>query len=162
MLYKTVKSLELREAAEEWLSGYEFHFFVTLATNRWGLGEATMRRLYLQWDARVNRKLYGPKWQGRYAERLFILAALEKPRINPHWHMLVRVMDCVFDPTGFEPRKSLFLAVAKPCWKKVILSGDADIKPIGFLRGAVNYSVKQLCNPVQYESLIVPDQFFRR
>jgi len=164
MAYTTVKSLALRHAVEEWASKFEFHFFVSLAPNsRRRLTPEQMLRLYLRWDAQVNRKLYGPKWQKLYAERLFILAALEKPHTNPHWHLLVRLLDRVFlGEEAFEARYRLLEEVAEPCWLRTIPSGSLDIQRIWDPRGATKYSVKEFCNPLQYESWIVPDQHFRR
>lgn len=164
MAYTTVKLLALRNEMADWLSSnYQFHYFVTLAPNKGVLSTERMRRLFLLWDAQVNRKLYGPKWQKLYAERLFIFAALEKPHTNSHWHLLVRLMDYQFEgEAAFESRGRLLQEVAEPCWQRVVKSGSLTIEPIWDLRGAVEYSVKELCNPIQYESWIVPDECFRR
>lgn len=163
MPYVTVKSLVLRKKMEDWLSTFPFHFFVTLAPNRGRLSKERMRRLFLEWDARVNRKLYGPKWQKLYAERLFIFAALEKPYTNSHWHLLVKLMDYQFEGEGaFESRCRLLQEVAEPCWESVVRSGSLKIKRIWDPGGAVKYSVKEFCNPIQYESWIAPDECFRQ
>ncbi len=51
-----------REAWVEYLNKRHITHLVTLATNQSFISPARMRGLLKEWDARVNRALYGSKW----------------------------------------------------------------------------------------------------
>jgi hypothetical protein len=68
----------------DWLQRYQWTHFVTLALNDPGVGLDRARNILKGWDARMNRRLFGPKWHKKPDERLFAFYFFEKPETNPH------------------------------------------------------------------------------
>lgn len=146
---------ERQRVLADWLhQRFEFTHFVSLATNTNDVSIPRMRRMFKLWDARLNRRLYGPKWLAHYDELLFWFAFIEKPVINPHWHLLVRLEDA--------GKAASLIEHAEPIWKKLISSGTANVQAIREKPERVaDYVAKELGRELQYNEFIAPDQFRR-
>ncbi|MBO6541113.1 MAG: hypothetical protein JJ969_17140 [Rhizobiaceae bacterium] len=148
----------IRAEMGKWLKmDFEFSHFVTLATNDAGLSPATMRRRLKSWDARVNRALYGPKWQKHQDELIWFFAFLEKPSANPHWHLMLRIVGrWNEDPvsTYSEFHRAAFIG-----WKQLMPSGTIDVQAIRAGYSSVEeYVLKELRGAIQYSSFVTPDE----
>lgn len=163
-LNKIVHSPQKRRRLElqAWLGEkFDFTHFVTLTTNDPTFRPDTMRKRLKEWDARVNRKLYGPKWKEHADELIWYFAFLEKPVANPHWHLLLRIVgkfgsDLSEESTGLSE-------FATTAWKQVVASGTADVQEIhpGTYKTVAEYVAKELPGELQYDCFLTPDQFRR-
>lgn len=104
---------------------YKFTHFITLATNHMLLSDARMRSLLKEWDARVNRKLNGPRWTKRPDERLVWFAFPEKIDVNPHWHLIAQV-DPWIESTGRQERTINLAILAEKIWLELLPRGSFD------------------------------------
>lgn len=149
----------LRPDFIRWLDRWRWTHFVTLATNDQG-GRLRPQRLYYflrEWDARVNRRLFGPKWSRRPDQRLFAAYFLEKPAVNPHWHALIMLDDP--DP-AVRLRQARELRIeGMRAWRPLRQSGTFDIREVDLRRGVEKYVTKELGYMVQYEHFVAPRQF---
>jgi hypothetical protein len=60
------KNEKSKQALVQWLAEtHKFDYFITLATNNPSMERQTLREKLKEWDARVNRKLYGSKWHAK-------------------------------------------------------------------------------------------------
>ena len=133
-----------RAALETWLERWPWTHFVSLATNDPGMSVDGMRRLIREWDARMNRRLNGSKWQEHPDTRLWAVYFLERPASNPHWHALVWL-----DHPDLEKRRwhfQEFAGIAQTVWEKLIPAG------------AIRYVAKELVGRLQYEQFVVPSE----
>ena len=151
---------EYKRAMKAWLkTSFNFTHFVTLAPNKPDLGVSGMLRLLREWDARTNRKMYGPKWHKKQDELLWHFGFLEKPAVNPHWHLLVRVIG----PIGADPLKQHkeFRTAAELEWVALTRSGTADIQQVRSNAASTlhDYIAKELGGGIQYERFTTPDEF---
>src|SRR5690349_17312229 len=121
----TTQSKRSRQAIHELLERQSLHLFITLATNSYGVGKVPMSELYKQWDARVNRRLFGRNWARKSGERLWIFAALEKPRSNPHWHLLVSIRG---DLPKRDKTSQKLHTLAGEVWEKLCPRGSVDVQ----------------------------------
>jgi hypothetical protein len=145
----------------EWLEGWEFDRFITLASNDVMLadekGTQTMRRKLRLWDARINRKVAGPKWRQRREDRIWSFFFLEKAHSNPHWHGLIQ-----FFPPWPECAKAYadsFDEWAPIYWKRLVPSGTVDNQIIKNQKNVSDYVTKALNHRVSYENFVLPDEF---
>ncbi len=145
-----------RAATRDLLNRWGWTYFVSLATNDPMLSPTKMRELIRDWDARVNRKLNGPRWQKQPETRLWSVYALEKPTTNPHWHALVMIEHP--DPAKRAWQLEQFPAIAEAAWIDLVKSGTVDVQLVYDQRGAIKYIAKQLTNSLQYEQLIFPGE----
>ncbi len=148
----------------QWLEQWKFDEFITLATNDSALplkghssSEARMRDLLKEWEGRMHRKMVGPDWQKRIADRMWCFYFLEKPEFNPHWHGLVQFSK--YYPTTREEQKACFRKYAEPIWKKLVPTGSVSIIPVYIQKGLSEYLAKELGNSISYENYVVPDEF---
>ena len=150
-----------RRSMSNWLGErFEFTHHITLATNSPRLNINKTRHLLREWDARINRKMYGPKWHSHYDELLYWFGFLEKPDDNPHWHLLVRLN--YLDPAEFERRERQLDEATESIWNELIPAGTAIVKKITARHEYVaDYVSKELDFPLQYEHFITPDEFRR-
>jgi hypothetical protein len=156
---------EIGASIPEWLDRWHYDRFITLATNDPSLaihssnksGLERMRRLLKEWDARVNRKVVGPKWSERPEDRTWGFYFLEKAGSNPHWHGLVQFFPPW--PESREKYESEFDEWAPIYWKQLMPSGSVDIQNIADQRGINEYVCKSAGFAVSYENFVVPDEF---
>lgn len=137
---------ECREAMSDWLRDRRHTHFVTLRPNDPMASHDRMVLLLKDWDARVNRKIAGPKWRKRPDERMQWIAVLEKPDYSPHWHLICFPSA---EQLGWENwRESLwpyehdFIEI----WEWLIASGTCDVGRT-YDDGIVEYFVKTLGDP---------------
>lgn len=146
-----------RLALREKLLTYKFTHFVTLATNGRPFGEAKMRSLLKEWDARVNRELNGPKWTKRPDERLVWFAFPELFDGNPHWHLVIEV-----DPAAeSDHRAQRYKELPEICekhWIDLIPSGTVDVKDV-YKQGVIMYVTKMSAEKRYFESYILYREF---
>jgi hypothetical protein len=152
------ESREGRQLAE-WLNArFRFTHFITLATNDQSPGKERLRDLLKEWDARLNRDLNGPKWRKHRDELTYWFAFLEKPKSNPHWHLLFKVD--YFEDLSPDPRVGRLQSAALFHWKRLVPSGSVSVKEITAGHDRVtDYVAKELGYAVQYEYFVVPDEF---
>lgn len=112
-----------------------------------------------RWLAHCNRRILGDRWLKYADEHLFAFAALEKPLVNPHWHLLIRV--CGSDPERQGRQLEKFEKFAKPMWLKLVPSGTVDLQR-NYDRGAAGYVAKDVWRETEYTSFITPDEFQNR
>lgn len=155
----TLSDPQYRQAIREWLTRYEWMFFVTLASNDLTQTRPTgqMVSLLRNWDARLNRSMFGPKWVGRPDERIFSAFFLEKPAVNPHWHGLIRIDPS--DPSRAVELSGRFPGEAECYWRQLVPGGTTDVQMVDSTDGIANYITKELQNLIQYESFVVPRSF---
>lgn len=150
-----------RAALTTWLDQkFEFTHHVTLATNGPGLSRDQLRTLIRVWDAKMNRSMYGPKWRKHYDELLFWFGFMEKPDVNPHWHLLIRLNDA--DPIRLDALERKLSALSEPHWQSRVPAGSVAVKTITSRHDrVVDYVGKELAFDVQYKDFITPDEFRR-
>ena len=155
-------SAQRKSTMASWLATeFTFTHFVTLATNDNTLSPAVLRRRLRNWDARVNRRLYGQKWQKHADDALWYFAFLEKPASNPHWHLLLRLVGrWGEDPLGDIAR---FSRTAASTWRDVTPSGTTNVQQIraNTYKTVSDYVAKELRGELQYSSFVTPDEFRR-
>jgi len=146
---------------KKWLATNKFTHFVTLATNTSSVREKVMRDRLRAWDARVNRALYGPKWQKHQDELIWFHAFLEKPKANPHWHLLLRLVGRLGSDRNDEFNRLPVLA--ENTWLDLVPSGSVDVQEIEdeSLDNVVAYVAKELRYELQYQNFVTPDEFRR-
>lgn len=153
------------EAIVDWLERWTFDRFITLASNDPLLsahgdderGLVRMRKLLREWDARVNRKVVGPKWQTRPEDRIWGFFFLEKPASNPHWHGLVQFFPPW--PDARQDYEDRFDKWAPIYWKELVLSGTVDVQNITNQRGVAEYVAKSVGYALSFQNFVVPDEF---
>jgi hypothetical protein len=143
------------------LDQYPFTYLVTLNTNvansnipvrgmdAFHTGKRNFEALKKQireWEARVNRKLLGPKWQKKPDERLFAFLFYEKLAHNPHVHMLVIVPP---------HQREAFERIAKRTWGMLVPPGDVVIQPIDYKEGVYQYVTKEMVNAAANDQMEV-------
>lgn len=141
------------------LREFEFHYFVTLATNHSSLSEHAMRHRLKKWDAKMNRFLIGSKWVERPDERMVWFAFLEKAHVNPHWHLIVQLDSP--QSSGVAHRQSGFEIRCKTTWKRLIPAGDADVRVFDS-PGVIDYITKELWSAESFSNFIVWSEFRNR
>lgn len=147
----------LREEFEKRLNEFKFDYFVTLSSNFGDLRYEQMRGQLKLWDAKCNRYLNQKNWARRPDERLLWFAFVEKLEVNPHWHLLIQIDDCVGNSARAK-RNFRFPMVAAESWRKLMPSGSFDCQPI-VSSGALCYSAKDLGNSVNFELFVCSREF---
>ena len=101
-----IEKKKLRREFESFIERFGPTYFVTLATNAYNpVSQNRMRDLLKAWSARVNRALLGSRWQKKPDEHIFFFAFLEKPDINPHWHLLLQAdIEMISDLDAWQER----------------------------------------------------------
>jgi hypothetical protein len=152
---------DYREALVRWLdSAFTFDLLVTLTTHDSSLGRDRLRDLAREWDARMNRLLYGPKWRQHSDELLWAFAFLEKPEANPHWHLLIRRVEPDQRKWDEQVRKIDYKAI--DIWRKIVPSGHADVRMLNHSQSRlIDYLAKEIGREIQCEDFITPDEFRR-
>jgi hypothetical protein len=148
-----------RDEISVWLQQHRFTHFITLTTHDPSLNIEGARGRLKQWDARLNRALYGPKWAQKRDELVWFFAFLEAPFSNPHWHLLLRVDDSPVTGKLIDTR-TLYDTVRR-VWSRLAPAGTVDVQPVSAKIDAelVDYVGKQLGSVTQYTSFVTPDEF---
>ncbi len=151
----------------EWVSQWDWDLFVTLTFNQ--APASSPRRLDAQiinskaklkaWDARLQSTLIGRDWAKSHDYRMYCCYILEKPRVNLHWHGLVKF----FNAHGVEHQRQVdtFMKRADPVWRRLVPSGNVDIKSVFDETGAARYASKSLTDVLNYDHWVPPDSFWR-
>lgn len=147
-----------RQALTDWLSAtYTFDLFVTLTTNSGDYSRERLRDVLREWDQRMNRKLFGPKWHNHQDELLWTFSMMEKPSLNAHWHLLIRRMDP--DDSKWSEQVRKIRVFGPGLWQKLVPEGRADVKVIDRTpERLIDYVTKELGREIQYEDFITPDE----
>ena len=123
-----------------------------------GRSEA-IRRALRGWDARINRHLLGRYWSSS-PDRTFCFYVPEKISASPHWRGLVR-----FFTDDLEWRREQeweFDQRAPAAWSEVVPQGTCVVSPVSDQISAREYLAKSLPYDVNYEHVVVPDEFLVR
>ena len=148
---------KLRREFEDLVERFSPTHFVTLATNAYRpMTRERLRQLLKEWSARVNRAQLGSRWQKKPDEQIMFFAFLEKPDVNPHWHLLIQADIEMIDDLDKWSRE--FQDIAEKVWVKLLPSGTIDVKKY-ISRGAIEYSLKWALGDVEYVSYVVPREF---
>lgn len=149
-----------REAFRTWLQDARFTHFVTLSCNYNLVSRDGMRDLLKGWDARVNRVLVGPKWHRRPDERINWIAFPEKMTVNPHWHLLLQVLDEQLEAFD-DPLSGVNLVSA---WTSLMPSGTVDVQRIDpscdGQEHVRRYVTKSVGHSTNFEDVITYRDFF--
>jgi hypothetical protein len=148
----------LREEMRSFLDDKRFTHFISLALNDPMASVARARRLLREWDARTNRVMLGKRWRRKPDERMNWIAFLEAPRDNPHWHLLVQLLDGQ-EAAYEETRGETFSSRARVIWREVSRSGTLNYQIVED-DGVKTYVTKQLANPETWENFVVFWEFF--
>ena len=119
---------------------------VTLTFNDPQISGQLARKKLKDWDARINRKIVGPRWQKYTDERMIWYFFWEKPDTNPHWHGLVQLLP---------EQEERFQIYYNSAWKEIVPAGDCYVDKIYDLKGAVYYATKEIWRPESYESFMM-------
>ena len=142
----------------EMLERWHWTHFITLATNDMCSIERA-RRLVRSWDARMNRKMLGPKWTSKPDERLFAFYFPENPETNTHWHALV-MLDSQLRGQWLK-QHALLVEETQPIWRKLVPSGTSKVLFVtnDVRHRARRYVAKQIDDPLCYSNFVVPREF---
>ncbi len=113
-----------------------------------------------EWDARINRRLYGPRWTQKPDERLFAAYFLEKPVVNPHWHVLVMLDEK--DLCKRHDQEIRLKRNSEYIWRSLKSGGTVEVRDVFQQRGVIRYVVKELGHELQYKRFVVPREFNSR
>ncbi len=152
-----IEKKKLRREFEDLIERFGPSHFITLATNAYKpVAGLRMRDLLKAWSARVNRSLLGGRWQKKPDEHIQFYAFLEKPKENPHWHLLVQAdLEMIEDRDEWEKRFAFF---AEKAWVDLLPSGTIDIQEYK-TREVIEYTLKAALGEVEYISYFVPREF---
>lgn len=105
-----------------------------------------MRDRVKEWDARMNRKIIGPKWQRRPDERMFWFLTPEALDRNPHLHGYVYV----------RPDQRLAFDIhAALTWETLCPKGSAEIETFDLEKAKPGYATKQTFKRINFENFIL-------
>lgn len=149
-----------RQQLTDWLNEADpFRYWISLASNDPYISVDRMRGLLRAWDARLNRRMLGPQWAKRDT-RLFYVACLEKPRRNPHCHLLARLSEP--DVERRLRQEGELAEHAARVWKSLIRSGSTNVQRIRADHGRVaSYAAKELLGDTQIEFFVIAREFWR-
>lgn len=151
------RPIQEREAMRDWLTDKHFTHFVTLTSNNQVLSRELMKKRLRSWDARVNRAIVGPKWHKRYDERINWIAFPEKQNTNPHWHLLLQLLNeqiATFDVPG-DNGQTPFEKVVASSWISQLPSGSTDVCRIHNKAAAYKYASKSLGYGPHFEDFVI-------
>ena len=110
--------------------------FVTLVFNEQRALSLAHRKL-IDWHARVDRALLGPKWAKREkSDRTLFFAFPEHIQTNIHYHLLVR--------PALTRTQIAFEEIAVTAWNDLVPAGGVSVLPITRKRGVVHYATKDI------------------
>ena len=141
----------IRDAYVDWLSGLEFHWYVTLAFNHAASVQGARTR-FRAWIGRIDRRYLGKRWNKLPNDaRTLACGAIENPTTNLHLHVLLKM-----------PSKALHrpladqIATFKKHWKVLEPAGAAHIQQITHdPRRVAGYVFKQLTQLGHIETCIL-------
>lgn len=165
-------SFDPAKAAAEWrnwVAQWKWDRFVTITFNEAGNGRPVtglsdsgvmvLKDKLKEWDGRMQRKVVGSNWAAVHDHRMFCIYTLEKPHVNPHWHGLVHFYKVNDDER--RRQAETFDQWANAMWKKLVPSGDVDVKPVYDDTGAIGYIGKSLLDKLNFEHWVPQDEFWR-
>lgn len=117
-----------------------------------------MWALLKKWDARVNRRIVGPKWHKRTDERMVWFAFLEKSDVNPHWHLLVSLDHDHLGDSNRRKRTDAFPKVADQVWQDLLARGSVDVQEVKDT--GVNRYVTKSLDPKLARHHVIYSEFF--
>ncbi|WP_139111204.1 hypothetical protein [Stappia indica] len=153
-----IEKKKLRREFENFVERFGPTHFVTLATNAYNpVSQNRMRDLLKAWSARVNRALLGGRWQKKPDEHVFFFAFLEKPHVNPHWHLLLQAdIEMISDLDAWKER---FAQHAEKAWTDLLPAGTVDVQRY-HSRDVIDYTLKSAFSDVEYVSYVVPREYY--
>lgn len=138
---------DYRAALIRWIADLKPDLYVTFVFNTAMTLRTAQDRLEA-FQARVDRKLLGPKWQDKSDNRTRYIAFAEKVDSNIHIHAVFQV------PTG-ESRE--FAAAAPAFWKALAPAGNLDIQDVTHAEGVADYITKEI-RPERCDQMFLPRQ----
>lgn len=139
--WHTRHSKRIKSEMRDFLKKRLWTHAVTLAFNDPDYKPERMRERLKAWDGRVNRIMLGGRWLKKPDERMFWIAFIEKKDTNPHYHLLLCLLE------GQEDRFDLGIEwMASDVWTKLVPHGTVKIQRIKLdeKNGAVHYVTKEL------------------
>jgi len=145
---QTLRDRRLKNEYRQWLQDGDWTYFVTLASNESSRSLKSSKPLPVssqsrtqfmldrleEWEARINHKFLGKKWQLKSKERLVAIAVIEKVHSNPHWHLIIR--------DQFRRPEKDFSQIAEDVWAKLIKLGSVNVQPITSMKNLSHYLLK--------------------
>lgn len=151
-------SSQLKKLMRSFLDDFDFNYFVTANFNRSTQYEAG-RRILGRFQAKLDRKLFGKYyWKKQPENRTFFFAFPEVGGISGerHYHLIFRVP---------ERRELEFEECAPEIWKKLVISGDLDLRNLpeaGDKEKVKSYICKDLWQSRNYENYLISTEFSKR
>ena len=161
-----LRTRECRQSLTQFLDGYGFHLFITLATNRTGK-EDFARDKFKGFMARFDSHNAGRNWQKKSELRSVAVASIEHMDTNLHLHIVLQIPELVMArhqiKKGIYKKKWEALAnywrpTIEEIWNGISPQGNADTLP--YWKGASSYFMKGAGNRVSYESLMISTEFW--
>jgi len=149
---------QLKQSAIEFIADFDSNYFLTANYNREISYEIAVQ-LLKKWHKKVDRILYGEYFYKKNPEdRTFFIACQEigGKTGKIHFHLMVKV------PSG---READFEKIAARTWKKLIKSGDLDVRDLPEEIDRIKagrYSCKDLWRQENYQNFIVSTMFSNR
>lgn len=142
---------QLQRAWREFISSTDSQFAMTLNFNR-GITLRGAREKFRNYLARLNRRLFGPRWSQRPAlESVQAIAIAEHLNSNLHFHVAARL-----PPDKMER----FHEIVEPVWRGLVPGGDAHIVPVSYLPGWAWYMTKSFYDRADLENVVIAAEFF--
>ena len=107
-----------------------------------------MRTAFIEWAARVDRKLVGRSWH-RNQNRTYAIGVFENRDRNLHLHVLYRFPTSV--RLDAHDRAVLMIGT----WAKLVQGGDLYIQPVTGLDGLAGYLGKQQYQKALYDQFVL-------
>lgn len=149
-------TIEIRKHLWEMFEGHSWHFLVTFAYNREKpISLFDARKLIGFWLQRMDRKVLGAQYLKKLSDRANLMGMFEHVDDNIHLHGLF-----------LSPRRVPALSreeietLGNRFWKKLIPSGDLDVRLITAQEGARKYLTKEVYNRGDQERLLVWTEFW--
>ena len=144
------------QLAKAWIDHWAkepFHYFVTATFND-ERPVASAHRALDRWHKYIDRKVVGSAHTKKpLSERVFFVAMFEHLDTNIHAHMMLRLPEL--------SKFKRFTDHAENEWRKIVSSGDIDLKAFWFPTGniaASMYAGKDLHNPENYVAAMISGQ----
>jgi len=107
-----------------------------------------MRSAFIEWAARIDRKLVGRGWH-RNQNRTYAIGVFENRDRNLHLHVLYRF------PTSVRLSAPERVAYMISTWAKLVQGGDLYIQPVTDLDGLAGYLGKQQYQKALYNQFVL-------
>lgn len=145
---------QIQKSLRWMLNQQTFNIAITLTFNSVNvISPHKTRQLLREWDARINRNLFGTNWLKKKDQHIKYYAFLEKRSVNPHYHLVANI------PEMEAIRLLRFRLKSKVIWSKLVIKGENKIQPIYDLDGWIRYITKELKYQGSYENMIISQEF---